>query len=69
MKQTLTIEHMSCQNCVKHVTEHLFALEGVIGVSVDLDAKQATVDTQTERSQTDYQTALEDTIYEVIAVG
>lgn len=69
MKQTLTIEHMSCQNCVKHVTEHLSALEGVIGVSVDLDAKQATVDTQTERSQTDYQTAFEDTIYEVIAVG
>ncbi|CRH91419.1 Copper-ion-binding protein [Chlamydia trachomatis] len=69
MKQTLTIEHMSCQNCVKHVTEHLSTLEGVTGVSVDLDAKQAVVDTQTERSQTDYQTVLEDTIYEVIAVG
>lgn len=69
MNQTLTIEHMSCSNCVKHITEHLSALEGVNSVSVDLVAKQAVVETTVERSQEDYQTVFEDTIYEVIAVG
>jgi len=42
MKKTISIEGMTCQNCVKHVTE---ALEKVAGsVEVDLAAKQATVE-------------------------
>ncbi len=69
MKQTLILTNMSCQHCVKRVTEALSRLTGVKGVQVDLEAKTATVTTDVVYSQTDYQTALEDTVYEVTAVN
>ena len=64
--QTLLLQHLSCQNCVKHVTEHLSALEGVSQVRVDLEEQTARVVTDREYSLSDYQQALEDTIYEVV---
>ncbi|MBY5034257.1 heavy-metal-associated domain-containing protein [Streptococcus gallolyticus] len=69
MKQTLMIENMSCQNCAKHVMEHLSALVGVESVQVELEAKQVVVETTQEYSCSDYQLALEDTIYEVKEVN
>ena len=39
MKQIVTLENISCQNCVKHVTEHFLNLEGVSDVQIDLDTK------------------------------
>lgn len=69
MKQTLTLTNMSCQHCVKRVTEALSQLTGVKEVQVDFEAKTATVTTDVVYSQTDYQTALEDTVYEVTAVN
>lgn len=35
---TLQVEGLTCQNCVKHVTEELVAIDGVRDVSVDLVA-------------------------------
>ena len=29
MKQTIQLENLSCQNCVKHVTQHFLSMEGV----------------------------------------
>jgi copper chaperone CopZ len=29
MKQTLKLKNLSCQNCVKHVTNHFLDLDGV----------------------------------------
>lgn len=69
MKQTLTLTNMSCQHCVKRVTEALSQLTGVKEVQVDFEAKTATVTTDVVYSQTDYQIALEDTVYEVTAVN
>ena len=46
MKQIVTLENISCQNCVKHVTEHFLKLEGVSDVQIDLDTKVATLTAQ-----------------------
>ena len=35
MKQIITLENISCQNCVKHVTEHFLKMEGVSDVQID----------------------------------
>ena len=39
MGQTFSVTGLSCQNCVKHVTEALSALAGVTDVSVELEPK------------------------------
>ena len=36
MKNTLSITGMTCDNCVKHVTNALSSVEGVRSVTVDL---------------------------------
>ncbi|TCD45503.1 heavy-metal-associated domain-containing protein [Streptococcus sp. X16XC17] len=69
MKQVISIENMSCQNCAKHVTEQLKALPGVSQVEVSLEDNVAQVETNQEHSLQDYQAALEDTIYKAIAVN
>ena len=33
MKQTVQLENLSCQNCVKHVTKHFLSMEGVSDVA------------------------------------
>ncbi len=44
MKTEIKIEGMSCQHCVKNVTDKLNALDGVASTSVDLEKKQAVVE-------------------------
>ena len=44
MKTTLTITGMSCDHCVKHVTEALKAVKGVKSARVSLADKTALVD-------------------------
>ena len=36
MKQTVQLENLSCQNCVKHVTQHFLSMVGVSFVGVAL---------------------------------
>lgn len=36
MKNTLSITGMTCENCVKHVTNALSSVEGVTSVNVEL---------------------------------
>lgn len=43
MTKELRIDGMMCQNCARHVTEGLMAVNGVEKVEIDLDAKKATV--------------------------
>ena len=43
MQKIIGIEGMSCQHCVKAVTNALSAIEGVSDVVVDLEAKKATL--------------------------
>ncbi len=44
MKKTVKIEGMMCQHCVKAATKALEAVEGVTGVAVSLEEKQAVVE-------------------------
>lgn len=43
MKKQLSVEGMMCQNCVKHVTKALEAIEGASDVTVSLEDKTATL--------------------------
>ncbi|HEL2556247.1 TPA: heavy-metal-associated domain-containing protein [Streptococcus suis] len=65
MKQTLKLKNLSCQNCVKHVTNHLLDLEGVEEVKIQLDQQLAEVETSVAYDLEQYQEVLDDTIYEV----
>ncbi|HFU4531973.1 TPA: heavy-metal-associated domain-containing protein [Streptococcus suis] len=65
MKQTLKLKNLSCQNCVKHVTNHLLDLDGVEEVNILLDRQLAEVETSVAYDLEQYQEVLEDTIYEV----
>ena len=65
MKQTLKLKNLSCQNCVKHVTNHLLDSDGVEEVKIQLDQQLAEVETSVAYDLEGYQVALDDTIYEV----
>ncbi|RRR52461.1 heavy-metal-associated domain-containing protein [Streptococcus suis] len=65
MKQILKLKNLSCQNCVKHVTNHLLDLDGVVDVKIQLDQQLAEVETSVAYDLEGYQVALDDTIYEV----
>lgn len=68
MKQTVQLENLSCQNCVKHVTQHFLSMEGVSDVAVDLETQTAQVTTDKSHSTSDYEAALAKTIYKVLSV-
>ncbi|HEL2440965.1 TPA: heavy-metal-associated domain-containing protein [Streptococcus suis] len=65
MKQTLKLKNLSCQNCVKHVTNYLLDLDGVEEVNIQLDQQLAEVETSVVYDLERYQEVLDDTIYEV----
>ncbi|CYV73605.1 heavy-metal-associated domain-containing protein [Streptococcus suis] len=65
MKQTLKLKNLSCQNCVKHVTNHLLDLDGVEEVNIQLEEQLAEVATSVAYDLEQYQEVLDDTIYEV----
>ncbi len=65
MKQTLKLKNLSCQNCVKHVTNHLLDLDGVEEVKIQLEEQLAEVETSVAYDLEQYQEVLEDTVYEV----
>ena len=44
MKKKLSIEGMTCQNCVRHTKEALEEVSGVSSVTVDLAGKNAVVE-------------------------
>ena len=68
MKQTVQLENLSCQNCVKHVTKHFLSMEGVSDVAVDVEQQIAHVKTDKFYGASDYEAALAKTIYRVLDV-
>ena len=69
MKQTVQLENLSCQNCVKHVTNHFLSMEGVSDVAVELEKQTAQVTTDKLYGASDYEAALAQTIYRVLDVA
>ena len=69
MKQIVQLENLSCQNCVKHVTQHFLSMEGVSDVAVELEKQTAQVTTDKLYGAFDYEAALVKTIYRVLDVA
>ena len=69
MKKTISIEGMTCGNCVRHVTEALNELEGVTSVNVDLAGKKADIDAAESVSDDKLKEAVTEAGYSVTAVA
>ncbi|MDR3167079.1 MAG: copper ion binding protein [Treponema sp.] len=66
MKTTLKIEGMSCDHCVKHVTEALEDVPGVSSAKVSLKEKSAAVEHEAGISQEALKAAVIEAGYEVL---
>ena len=68
MKKKLSIEGMTCQHCVQHITEALNEVEGVSSVSVDLEGKSAEVEASESVTDDALKSAVAEAGYTVTAV-
>lgn len=68
MKKQINIEGMSCEHCVKHVTNALNELESVTLVTVDLKGNNAIIDLSNDVSETDIKNVIEDAGYDVVSI-
>lgn len=68
MTKELKIKGMSCQHCVKHVTNALQEVAGVTAVKVDLDQANATVETDGSVGEQVLKDAVAEAGYEVTAI-
>ncbi|NLL76417.1 MAG: copper chaperone CopZ [Clostridiales bacterium] len=67
-KVILYVEGMSCEHCVRAVTDAVGALSGVFGVAVDLDNKTVEVEFDPGKVSTDeIKAEIEDQGYDVVA--
>jgi copper chaperone len=67
-KTILDIDGMSCEHCVRHVTEALEALAGVTAVTVSLADNRATVQTETALDEDAARAAIDEAGYEITAI-
>lgn len=65
----LEIMGMSCDNCVRHVTEALESIPGVSNVKVDLAAGRATLDAEPKVIPEHLYEAVEDAGYQARPAG
>jgi copper ion binding protein len=66
MKTTLKIEGMSCDHCVRHVSEALKGVAGVGSVKVDLKTKSAEVEHGDLVNTDALRSAVEEAGYEMV---
>jgi copper chaperone CopZ len=64
----IDIDGMSCEHCVRHVSEALEALSGVAAVSVSLADNQASVQTGDDFDEAAARAAVDEAGYEVTDV-
>ena len=69
MKKTISIDGMTCGNCVRHVTEALTEVEGVTSVNVDLAGKKADLDAAESVTEETLKAAVTEAGYTVTAVA
>ena len=65
----ISIDGMSCENCVRHVREALAALDGVTGVQVSLEKGEAEVQTAADLSDALIEETLDEEGYDVTAIA
>jgi Cu+-exporting ATPase len=63
MIQRFNVTGMTCQNCVRHVSQALNALPGVRSVQVDLDSGTAQLDVDRELPREQVTAALDEAGY------
>lgn len=63
MSQTISVSGMTCQNCVRHVTEALKELPGVSDARVDLASNSATIESTREVPREELARALDEAGY------
>lgn len=68
MKKTISIEGMSCGNCVHHVKEALSELQGITSVDVNLDTKSAVLEASSEITDEDIKAAVDEVGYDVVGI-
>lgn len=68
MKKQINIEGMSCEHCVKHVTNALNELDGIVNVSVDLQGKNAVVEAVSDVPDAEITNAIDEAGYEVVSI-
>ena len=67
MRQTYQVPGVSCENCVRHITEALEKIPGVRDIDVDLAAKSVTVDRDDNVTDAQIRDGIEEAGYEVAA--
>lgn len=65
MNQTINVTGMTCQNCVRHVSQALSALPGVRSVDVDLPSGSARLESDREIPAGELRAALDEAGYEL----
>ena len=68
MKKTMTIEGMACQHCAGRVRDALLKIDGVVEVTIDLDAKKADLMLSKSVDDAALKSAVEDAGYTVCAI-
>lgn len=62
---TFTVRGMTCEHCVRAVTEEVSRLDGVIAVDIDLPSGQVAVTSDGPLDEADIATAVDEAGYEV----
>lgn len=68
MKKQISINGMSCEHCVRHVTNALNEIDGINDVSVDLKANKAIIEVISKVSDDQIISAIDDAGYEVVSI-
>ena len=68
MKKKINIEGMSCEHCVKHVTNALNDLDQVTNVTVDLKGNSATIELTDNVSDGEIKHVLDEAGYDLVSV-
>ncbi|MEV4055515.1 heavy metal-associated domain-containing protein [Amycolatopsis sp. NPDC049688] len=66
-EQTYTVTGMTCEHCVRSVTEEIGEIDGVTGVVVDLPTGKVTVTSSKELDVADVRGAVKEAGYELTA--
>lgn len=68
MAKKIHIEGMSCDHCVRHVTNALIEVDGVKDVKVDLKGKIASVELSDDIADSKLKEAVEEAGYQVVKI-
>ncbi|GAA1748375.1 MULTISPECIES: copper ion binding protein [Streptomonospora] len=63
---TITVKGMTCEHCVKAVTEEVSALPGVTSVEVDLGSGRVDVSSESPLSGEQLDAAVDEAGYEIV---